>query len=310
MTTTSTKIVAEIGANHHQDFSIAQGLIFAAKDVGADAVKVQMFEPEKMAPDSMADHFLAESPWVGLSLYNLYRQAAMPLGWIPKLKAFAEEIGIEFFASVYYPEMVDVAEEIGIPIYKIASFEINYTDLLKRVAETKKPVIVSTGAAEYDDIKKAVVICNPTLLKCVSAYPSTIGSMNLNTIPAMAKEFGVPVGLSDHSTGVVAPVVARTLGAMMIEKHLTLDEKGLDGDFSILPDRFRTMVQTIRAAEESFGKVKYEGIKKYRRAMVAVTDIAKGQKMEGKVYPYRTVPEGKMEIHKYAGRNYLKGEMI
>ena len=307
----SIEIVAEIGANHHQKYEYAKNLIIAAKDVGADAVKVQMFEPDKMAPDSESDHFLAGEPWVGISLYGLYKAAAMPLEWIPRLQAVAKENDIELFASIYYPEMVALAEQYGIPRYKIASFEINYLDLIKKVAETGKPVIISTGAAKYDDIKKAVAICdNLTLLKCVSSYPAPIEDMNLRTIPAMRDEFGVPIGLSDHTTGIIASVVATTFGVTMIEKHLSLDCKGLDGSFSILPDRFRTMVRVVRMAEKSLGKVKYEGTLKYRRALVALTDIAKGQKLEGKIYPYRTVPEGKMETHKYAGRNYLKGEMI
>lgn len=304
------EIVAEIGANHHQKYEYAKNLIIAAKDCGADTVKVQMFEPDKMVPDSEADHFLAGEPW-NVPLYKLYQMAAMPLEWIPRLQAVAKEVDIELFASIYYPEMVVLAEQYGIPRYKIASFEINYIDLIKKVSATGKPVIISTGAAKFDDIKKAVAICdNLTLLKCVSSYPAPIENMNLRTIPAMKEEFGVPVGLSDHTTGIVAPVVATSLGVVMIEKHLSLDCEGLDGSFSVLPDRFRTMVSVVRAAEKSLGKVKYQEDLKYRRALVALTDIAKGQKLAGKVYPYRTVPEGKMETHKYAGRNYLKGEMI
>jgi len=264
-------IVAEVGANHHQSYQRAMALVHVAKEVGADAVKVQMFTPEQMAPDDGVK--IKNGPWSGRTLYELYARACMPIDWVPKLLKIAGDIGIKLFASVYHPDMVETAEEMGIPIYKIASFEIAYPELIEKVAATKKPLIISTGSADFREIEQAVKTVkkhhgNLTLLKCTSQYPAPAANMNLRTIPALAHIFGVDAGLSDHTTGIVAPVVAVSLGATVIEKHLTLDREGLDGSFSILPDRFLVMTQTIRTAELVLGKVDYGGEKTYHRKKI------------------------------------------
>lgn len=269
MVTTSTEIVAEIGANHHQSYQRAVALIYTAKRVGANAVKIQMFTPDSLTLDSDDALFKIKSgPWAGRQLYELYKEACLPYDWLPELKNIAESEGLGFIVSVYDVETVDICEEIGISRYKIASFEITFENLIKKIDSVRKPVIISTGSATFKEIESVVKTVrrnNLTLLKCTSAYPARLDSMNLRTIPAMAHRFKVPVGLSDHSLGIVAPVTAVALGAVMVEKHLTLDGEGLDGSFSVMPDTFDTMVKTIRATEEVLGNVDYGGPKSFHR---------------------------------------------
>ncbi len=256
-------IIAEISANHHQDFVIARELVIQANRV-ADAVKIQMFTPDQMA-DQNEGH-IKDGQWAGLTLYELYEQAAMPIEWVPKLKKLCKHL----IASVYHPDMVAVAERMGIETYKISSFEITYLDLIKRVAQTKKPVIISTGMAEFDEIKEAVDTVRKyhndiTLLKCTSKYPAKIEDLNLRTMDALRRAFQTKVGFSDHTTGYMAPIVAASLGADVIEKHITLDKEGLDGKFSICPLEFAMMRSLIEEARIALGEVTYGGEKKYRR---------------------------------------------
>lgn len=248
---------------------MALDLVLAARDVGADAVKVQLFTPDQMALKS--GEVIPDGEWKDKTLYELYQEAYMPFEWVSELRKAAEDVGLIFFATVYHPDAVD--EFPDLPIYKISSFEVSYHELIEKVARTKKPVIISTGMADYKEIETAVKLVRKehndiTLLRCVSSYPATIEQMNLKTIPAMSHSFKVPVGLSDHTTGIVASVVAVSLGAAVIEKHLTIDGEGLDGTFSIMPDRFAIMVKTIRAAEASLGEVTYGGKKQFRRTNV------------------------------------------
>lgn len=261
-------IIAEIGASHQQSYRKAVELIKAAKC--ADAVKIQMFTPDDM---TLKDRFKVKGGlWDGWDLWELYEKAALPYDWIPALKEFAESLGLIFIATVYHPDTVKIAEGFGIGIYKIASFEIPYIELIEEVAETKKPVLISTGMANYDEIDKALkavqkIHGNVGLLKCTSSYPAKLEEMNLETIPAMKKAFNVPVGLSDHSKGTIAPIIAVVLGAEFIEKHIT-SGSGLDDGFALMPDEFGEMVDAIRETEKALGKVTYGGEKKYRREMV------------------------------------------
>lgn len=263
-------IVADMGASHHQDQKTAKEIVEAAKWSGADAVKVQMFTPEQMTFNSKEAGFvIKDGLWGGFKLYDLYEAAALPTEWVPGLKQFAEHLGLKFFASVYHPDMIPAAEEIGNPIYKIASFEITYLDLIDKVAQTKKPIIISTGMAEYDEIKAAVKTVRKyhnkiTLLHCVSDYPALLENMNLKTIPALERSFKVKAGLSDHTDGMVSAVTAVALGASVIEKHIRTDDIGLDS-FATYPEQFMAMVKIIRAAEKTMGKVTYGGEKKFRR---------------------------------------------
>ena len=267
----SVFIIADMSASHQQSFQKALAIIWAAKEAGADAVKIQMFTPDDMTLNSDDKKFrITKGQWAGQTLYELYKKSCMPYDWIPRLKEHTESRGMKFIVTLFHPRTVPIAEKMKIEIYKISSFEINYENLIKSIDETNKPVIVSTGSATYKEIEAVVKILrrNLTLLKCTSFYPAPIESMNLKTIPALEHCFKVPVGLSDHTTGIVAPVVAVSLGAKVIEKHITVDGKGLDGDFAILPDRFAVMVQSIRAAEKSLGEITYGGEKTYHRQLI------------------------------------------
>ena len=268
----STFIVAEIGASHQQVFEKAKDLICAAEESGADAVKIQMFTADDM---TLKGRYKIENGlWEGWDLYALYEKAALPYEWIPELKRVAEDMGLAFLTTVYHPDTVAIAEGLDIEMYKIASFEIPYLELIAKVAETEKPIIISTGMADYCEIDKAVTTVKKvhndiTLLKCTSCYPAFLEELNLNTIPDMAIGFGVPVGLSDHTRGTLASVVAVALGATVIEKHLTLKRgEGLDGGFAITPETFTKMVDGIRDTEKCLGQVVYGGEKKYRREKV------------------------------------------
>jgi pseudaminic acid synthase len=258
-------VVAEMSANHHQDFGKAVEIVLAAKWAGADAVKVQMFTPE-----IGSDDLIESGPWKGLTLRQLYEKAQMPYRWVPKLKAVAEELGLFFFTSVYDLDTVDVAFEMGIDTFKISSFELPYLPLIDKAAKTGKTVILSTGMAEFPEIWKAIRAArNHTkdiwLLHCVSDYPADPDKMNLRTIMDLSRYCKGQVGLSDHTKGIAVPVTAVGMGARMIEKHLKVDDLGLDAHFSLNPMEFREMVQAVRAAEASVGKVVYGGEKKYRR---------------------------------------------
>ena len=263
-------IVAEMGASHHQDEKTAREIIEAAKWAGANAVKVQIFTADQMTLKSNDNKFIIkEGLWKGFRLWDLYDAAALPIEWISRLKNFAEHLGLKFFASVYHPDIVKVAEEIGISTYKISSFEITYLELIETAAKTKKPIIISTGSAEFNEIKKAVAAVrkyhkNITLLHCISEYPCLIEKVNLKTMDALGRVFKTKVGFSDHTGGMVAAVASVPLGARVIEKHIRIDDIGLDS-FAIYPERFRVMVEAIRAAEKALGKVTYGGKKQFKR---------------------------------------------
>jgi len=265
------KIIAEMSSSHQQSFQKALMIVRAAAEAGADALKVQMFTPDDMTVNSTDKMYrVLTGQWSGMTLYELYQKACMPYAWIPALKEHAESRGMEFIATVYHPRTVSIAEEMGIKVLKISSFEINYENLLKRVDKTNLPVIVSTGSATETEISNVVSLLrrNLTLLKCTSQYPAPAETLNINTIPDMKKRWEVPVGLSDHSLGMIGAISAVSLGATVIEKHITIDGEGLDKDFAILPDRFNMMVQLIRETEKALGVVKYGGKKTYHRELV------------------------------------------
>lgn len=282
-------IVAEISANHHQDFDQAVKLIEAAKDTGADAVKLQTYTPDTITIDSEADYFKTGKGtlWEGRSLYDLYGEAFTPWKWQPKLKKIADEIEIDLFSTPFDHTAVDFLEKMDVPAYKIASFEIVDIPMIKKIAKTGKPVILSTGMANLAEIDEAVGVIRSTgneqlaLLKCTSSYPALPEDMNLATIPHMAAAFDLIVGLSDHTLDIAVPVAAVTLGASIIEKHLTLSRSipGPDSTFSLEPPELNAMVKAVRAAEKAIGKIHY-GISKteevsriYRKSLFAVQDI-------------------------------------
>jgi len=286
-------IIAEMSANHLQKFNNAIKLIKAAKEAGADAIKLQTYTPDTITIDCNNEYFQIKQGtlWDGQSLYELYKKAYTPWEWQPKLKKIADEEGLICFSSVFDNTSVDFLEEINVPAYKIASFEITDIPLIEYVASKGKPVIISTGIATLSDIEEAVNACKRrgnnqiALLKCTSAYPAPLEEINLNTIPNLADTFKTVVGLSDHTLGISVPIASVALGACIIEKHLTLDRKlgGPDAAFSLEPDEFKKMVKSIREVEKALGEVSYdltEKMKKSRefsRSLFVVKDMNAGE---------------------------------
>ncbi len=289
----STFVVAELSANHGQEFDKAVRLVKAAKESGADAVKLQTYTPDTLTIQSEKEHFRISggTPWDGRTLYELYGEAYMPWEWQPKLKDIAEDLGMYLFSSAFDPSAVDFLEEMGVPAYKVASFELVDIPLIEYIARTGKAVILSTGMATLAEIDEAVGAAKKegatqiALLKCTSAYPAPPEEMNLRAIPHLMDAFGVPAGLSDHSLGIAVPVAAVALGACIVEKHFTLsrDIPGPDSAFSLEPQEFRTMVEAIRAVEKALGEVDY-GVgdqeaksQVFRRSLFVVKDMKAGE---------------------------------
>lgn len=285
-------IVAELSANHRQQFDEAVRLIRSAKNAGADAVKLQTYTPDTMTIDCDDQRFRhgQDSLWEGQTLYELYQKAYMPWDWQPKLKKIANDIGLELFSSAYDPSSVAFLESIDVPAFKISSFELIDLPLIRLAAKTGKPLILSTGMATLTEIEQAVAAAKSAgaaeivLLKCTSAYPADPAAANLVTIPHIAATFNLPCGLSDHSQGATVAVAAVALGACMIEKHFKLEEDSasVDSAFSLTPKEFRAMVDAVRTAEKALGTISY-GSKiveteslSFRRSLCAVEDIPAG----------------------------------
>ncbi|MGA2696172.1 MAG: pseudaminic acid synthase [Terriglobales bacterium] len=285
-------IIAELSANHHQDFEQAVQLIHAAKDAGADAVKLQTYTPDTITLRSDREYFRVGGGtlWDGKTLHELYGEAYTPWEWQPRLKQVAEDIGLDLFSSPFDETAVDFLEKMQVPAYKIASFELVDIQLIKKVARTGKPMILSTGMATTEEIEEALLTAREAgarqiaLLKCTSSYPARADEMNLRTIPEMIRRFDLPVGLSDHSPDVVVPVTAVALGACLIEKHLTISRevKGPDSEFSLEPQEFKRMVDAVRMTEKALGSVQFgageheEGSRVFRRSLFVVVDIKCG----------------------------------
>ena len=286
-------VIAEMSANHGQDFQQAVQIVEAAAAAGADAVKLQTYTPDTLTLDCDRPPFrIAGTLWNGRTLYDLYREAQTPWAWQPRLQAVARDLGLDFFSTPFDPTAVEFLQSMQVPAYKIASFELIDLPLLRCVAATGKPILLSTGMAGWGEIDEAVQAIRATgngqlaLLKCTSAYPSRPAEMNLRTIPRLAADFGVPVGLSDHSLEPAVPVAAVALGACIIEKHLTLSRNlpGPDREFSLEPAEFRQMVQSVRAAYESLGVVQVapameeEASRRLRRSLFVVRDMRAGER--------------------------------
>ncbi len=285
-------IIAEMSANHNQDFNQAVQLIHAAKEAGADAIKLQTYTPDTLTIDCDNEYFRIGKGtiWEEKNLYKLYQEAYTPWEWQPKLKSIANELGIDCFSTPFDFTAVVFLEEMDVPAYKIASFELVDFPLIRRVAQTGKPMILSTGMASLAEIDEAVKAAREAgatqiaLLKCNSAYPAPPEEMNLRTIPHMAEAFGAPVGLSDHSLGIAASVAAVALGACIIEKHFTLSREapGPDSAFSLEPHEFKAMVEAIRTAEKTLGTVSYmvtpreAASRVFRRSLFVVKDMKAG----------------------------------
>ncbi len=287
-------LVAELSANHHQSKDIALKTIKAAKESGADAVKLQTYTPECLTLNCNSKYFQIQGTlWEGKNFYQLYQEAMTPWEWHKDLFEYAKELGIICFSSPFSKEGVDFLEELGNPIYKVASFEIVDLELIEYMAKTKKPIILSKGIATKEEIKEALDVCKKevkdiTLLQCTSSYPAPLNEANLSLMPKMQKDFGVKVGLSDHTLGITAPIVAASLGAKVIEKHFILDRKlgGPDSAFSIEPQEFSAMAKALREVEELLGVESYELSQKskegrvFMRSLFVVEDIAKGERIK------------------------------
>lgn len=267
MKTNGVFIIAELSANHGGDIEIAKETIRAAKRTGADAVKLQTYTADTITLDSDKEDFVIKggSIWDGRRLHELYREAYTPWEWHAELFKTAEEEGIIIFSSPFDNTAVDLLESVGNPIYKIASFEITDIPLIKYIASKGKPVIMSTGIADYEAIKLAIDTIRSTgnnditVLKCTSSYPAPIEEANMIMMQRFAKDFDVKVGLSDHTMGIIVPIVATCLGATVIEKHFILDKSigGPDASFSLDEKEFTELVVAVRNAESAIGVESY-----------------------------------------------------
>jgi N-acetylneuraminate synthase len=285
--------VAELSANHNRSFDRAVKIVHAAKEAGADAIKLQTYTPETITVQSNRDCFRIKggTAWDGRTLHDLYADAATPWEWHVELQHIASRLELDFFSSPFDHAAVDFLESLNVPVYKIASPEIVDLPLIEKVGRTGKPVIISTGMASSDEIQEALETARRSgadeiaLLKCTSAYPAPAAGMNLRTIPELANTFCVPVGLSDHSMGIAAPVAAVALGACIIEKHLTLSrsDPGPDSSFSLEPQEFREMVDAVRETEKALGTarigpaIQEHAARAFRRSLFIVADMKQGE---------------------------------
>ena len=286
-------IIAELSANHRQHEDVAIELVHAASKAGADAVKLQTYTADTITIASDAPSFRAGSGslWEGTTLHDLYEEAYTPWEWQPRLKALAESLGMDCFSSPFDPTAVAFLEAMDVPAFKVASFELVDLPLIRLMARTGRPLIMSTGMATADEIDEAIEAARSAgatdiaLLKCTSAYPSPPESVNLRAIPAMAERWGLPVGLSDHTLGDVAAIGAVAMGACIVEKHFKLagDETSADAAFSLDQDAFRRMVDAIRVAEKTLGRPvigptdQEAESRRFRRSLFVVEDVAEGE---------------------------------
>jgi pseudaminic acid synthase len=285
-------IVAELSANHNQNFDIAVKTIKAAHKAGADAIKFQTYTPDTLTINCDNPYFrITDGLWKGKTLYQLYKEAYMPWEWQLKLKKMAEEEGLVCFSTPFDVTAVDFLEEMQVPAYKIASFEITDIPLIEYIAAKNKPILLSTGIATLDDITLAVNRCRSTgnnrlaLLKCTSAYPAPVEEANLKTLSDLKSIFKTVVGVSDHTTSNTVSVTAVALGAKIIEKHFTLDRKlgGPDASFSLNPEEFSSLVAAIRETEQALGTITYDlserviKNRQFARSLFVIKDIKKGE---------------------------------
>ncbi len=286
-------IIAELSANHNGSIERAFESILAAKEAGADAVKIQTYTADTMTIDCNREEFqITSGLWDGYSLYSLYKEAETPYEWHKHLFNYAKKVGITIFSTPFDETAVDLLEELDAPAYKIASFEITDLPLVKYVAQTRKPMIISTGMANFDEISEVVKVAKENgcqdliLLHCISSYPAPIEQSNLRTISDLAEQFSVLSGLSDHTMGTTVATTSVALGACVIEKHFTLSrsDKGPDSEFSLEPNELKRLCNDTKIAWQSLGKAGYErkqaekGSVKYRRSIYAIKDIKKGEK--------------------------------
>ncbi len=288
-----TYIVAEMSANHNQDFDRAIRLLEIAKEVGADAVKLQTYTADSLTIDSDREYFRVGKGtlWEGKTLYGLYQEAFTPWEWQPRLMEVARQLKIDLFSTPFDEPAIELLEKMEVPAHKVASFEMVDLGLIRRVARTGKPMIMSTGMCTLAEIEDAVNAAREggatdiVLLKCTSAYPAPPEDANLSTIPHLAEAFDVATGLSDHTPGHTVPVAAVTLGACVVEKHFTISraDGGPDSAFSLEPDEFKALVAAVRIAERAVGRVHYgvapaeAASRNFRRSLFVVRDVKAGE---------------------------------
>lgn len=287
-------VIAEMSANHGGDIGRALSLMEAAKQAGADAVKLQTYTPDTMTINVDSPQFRIQGGlWDGYHLYDLYKEAQMPWDWHRVLFDKGRELGLIVFSSPFDETAVDLLEDLGAPAYKIASFEAIDHALIQRAARTNKPLIISTGMATFEEIDEAVTVareagaCDIVLLHCTSAYPAPAAEMHLRTLPDLARSFGVVSGLSDHTLGTSVAVASVALGASVIEKHFTLrrEDGGPDAAFSLEPNELGQLVHDVRIAWDAMGSVNYERKPSeaanltFRRSLYVVRDVAEGEKL-------------------------------
>jgi pseudaminic acid synthase len=293
LTKDGTFIIAELSANHGGKIEIAKDTIKAAKEIGANAIKLQTYTADTLTLDSDKEDFIIKGGtlWDNTKLYDLYKEAYLPWEWHKELFEYARSIDIDIFSSPFDKTAVDFLEQFNPSAYKIASFEITDYELIRYTASKMKPIIISTGIATIDEIQDAVDICRSVgnedivLLKCTSAYPAPLEDANLATIANLAQTFGVVSGFSDHTLGSTAPIAAVSLGAKVIEKHFILDKSigGADADFSMDKQEFEGMINAIRDVEKLIGKVDYSMTEKkqksrqFSRSLYVCKDIKKGE---------------------------------
>ena len=285
--------IAEMSGNHNQSLERALEIVDAAASTGANALKIQTYTPDTMTLDINTGEFFIQdkqSLWQGQSLYELYKKAMTPWEWHRPIMERCHQHGMDFFSTPFDSSAVEFLEDLGVSFYKIASFELNDLPLIKRVAQTKKPMIMSTGMASLEEIQLAVKTARENgchdivLLKCTSAYPAVHKDANLATLPNMRQTFGTEVGLSDHTMGQAVPIASVILGATVIEKHFTIKraDGGVDSAFSMEPHEFRTMIEDTKKAKESIGKISYEPSpseiesRKFRRSIYISQEIKAG----------------------------------
>ena len=284
-----TFIVAEMSANHGHDLNKAIELVYAAKDVGANAIKLQTYTADTLTLNHKSkDFFINKGPWKGRYMYDLYKDAFTPWEWHAQLLELANNIGITLFSSPFDSTSVDFLEELNMPAYKIASPEVIDIPLIRKVAQTGKPIIISTGSATVSQINEALTCVKKesasevALLKCTSEYPASPEDIHLKTIPHMRKSFKCIVGLSDHTMGVGVAIASVAFGAKIIEKHFVMDrnDKTADSFFSATPEEFKLLVDNVRTVEKAIGKINYPiEESKPQRSLIAIKEIKQGEKL-------------------------------
>jgi len=292
-TNDGTFIIAELSANHGGELQIAKDTIKAAKDIGANAIKLQTYTADTITLDCDNNDFIIKGGtlWDDRKLYDLYKEAYLPWEWHKELFRYARSLDIDIFSSPFDKTAVDFLEQFNPTAYKIASFEITDYELIRYTASKMKPIIISTGIATIDEIQDAVDICRNVgnndiiLLKCTSAYPAPLEDANLNMIPSLANTFNVISGFSDHTLGSTAPITAVALGAKVIEKHFILDKSigGADAEFSMNKDEFSNMIKAVRETEKLLGSIDYgmtqkkKESRRFSRSLYVSKDIKKGE---------------------------------